>query len=136
MNPNYETTKVYSAEGLTIKDMIEAEERLKRFAPYIEAEFPETSESKGIIESPLRKIDNLKTYMENINNTSIKGRLLLKCDSHLPISGSIKARGGIYEVLKHAEDLALAEGMLSYDEDYSILKEEKFKKFFPNTKLR
>jgi len=135
MNPNYETTSVYSAEGLTIKDMIEAEERLKRFAPYIEAEFPETSESKGIIESPLRKIDNLKTYMENINNTSIKGRLLLKCDSHLPISGSIKARGGIYEVLKHAEDLALAEGMLSYDEDYSILKEEKFKKFFSQYKI-
>lgn len=135
INPDYEPTSVNSVEGLTIKDMIEAEERLKRFAPYIETEFPETSENKGIIESPLTEINNMKASIENINNTFIKGKLLLKCDSHLPISGSIKARGGIYEVLKHAEDLAVAEGILSYDDDYSILKEQKFKEFFSRYKI-
>jgi len=135
INPQYEPNSVNNTANLSISDMKEAEERLNRFAPYIEAVFPETRESKGIIESPLREISNMKILMEKSGYGSINGKLLLKCDSHLPISGSIKARGGIYEVLKHAEDLALAEGMLSYDSDYSILKEERFKEFFSRYKI-
>lgn len=135
INPQYVPNSVNNTANLSISDMKEAEERLNRFAPYIEAVFPETRESKGIIESPLREISNMKILMEKSGYGSIEGKLLLKCDSHLPISGSIKARGGIYEVLKHAEDLALAEGMLSYDSDYSILKEERFKEFFSRYKI-
>ncbi|VTR23992.1 D-serine dehydratase [Serratia fonticola] len=48
----------------------------------------------------------------------------------MPISGSIKARGGIYEVLTHAEKLAIEAGMLSVDDDYSILFSDKFRQFF------
>lgn len=54
----------------------------------------------------------------------------MKCDSHLPISGSIKARGGIYEVLKHAEDLALQHGLLMPTDDYSMMDSEVFRHFF------
>lgn len=135
INPQYEPSSANNTANLSISDMKEAEERLNRFAPYIEAVFPETRESKGIIESPLREISNMKILMKKSGYGSINSKLLLKCDSHLPISGSIKARGGIYEVLKHAEDLALAEGMLSYDSDYSILKEERFKEFFSRYKI-
>jgi D-serine ammonia-lyase len=60
----------------------------------------------------------------------IYGNLIVKRDDSLPIAGSIKARGGIYEVLKHAETLAIDNGMLSIDDDYSILADESFKKFF------
>ncbi|AET68369.1 D-serine ammonia-lyase [Desulfosporosinus orientis DSM 765] len=116
---------------LSLKDVEDAEERLDKFAPYIAKVFPETKESKGIIESPIVSVSNLKKQMEDmLNQPLICKDLLLKCDSHLPISGSIKARGGIYEVLKHAEDLALKAGLLAGDEDYSIFAEDNFRDFF------
>lgn len=61
--------------------------------------FPETQEANGIIESPLVNINSMKQYLQEEYKEEIPGQLLLKCNSHLPISGSIKARGGVYEVL-------------------------------------
>ncbi|MCT4617985.1 MAG: D-serine ammonia-lyase [Marinisporobacter sp.] len=118
--------------SLTEKDVKDAEERLERFAPYIAKVFPETQEENGIIESKTVKIPQMKEYLEKEFDQKIVGDLLLKCDSHLAISGSIKARGGIYEVLKHAEDLAIEEGMLTTKDDYSILDSDSFRKFFSN----
>lgn len=115
---------------LTQEAVQAAEERLQRFAPYIAKVFPATKEMAGIIESPLVKIPAMKHYLEQYYQQPIRGELLLKCDSHLPISGSIKARGGIYEVLKHAEDLALQHGLLTTNEDYAILASDKFRNFF------
>ena len=63
------------------------------------------------------------------------GALWLKTDSHLPISGSIKARGGIYEVLKHAEDLALAGGLLQAGDDYAVLDSDRARAFFGQYKI-
>lgn len=54
----------------------------------------------------------------------------MKMDSHLPIAGSVKARGGIYEVLKHTEDLAFENGFLTEDENYAKLAETKYREFF------
>ncbi len=113
---------------LSLDDVLEAENRLKRFAPYIKKVFPEVLD--GIIESPVSKIDNMKTRMEKEFNKKTYGNLILKRDDLLPIAGSIKARGGIYEVLKHAETLAIDNGLLKLDDDYSILANDDFKKFF------
>ncbi|MEK7017163.1 D-serine ammonia-lyase [Bacillus sp. FSL R9-9410] len=131
MNPNtekYETA--IKGSPLNEENVKDAEERLKRFAPYIAKVFPETKETSGIIESPLVKIPSMKQSLEKNYEQPIWGELLLKCDSHLPISGSIKARGGIYEVLKHAEQLALQHGMLTEKDDYSILDSDRFRVFF------
>ena len=134
-NPLYKNESFEGAEDLTMAGITDAENRLKRFAPYLAKVFPETADTKGIIESPLREIPNMKVALEKSSDTVLEGRLLLKCDSHLPISGSIKARGGIYEILKHAEDLAVKEGLLSYTDDYSILASEKFKEFYSRHKI-
>lgn len=127
---HYQTEKNGSIKYNLIED---ASKRLERFKSFLTVAFPETVINKGIIESELVSIDNMKS--EILKNNSFKGNLMLKLDSHLPISGSIKARGGIYEVLKHAETLAVDAGILSYDDDYSILASDKFKKFFTNYKI-
>lgn len=130
-NPKYERFEdAMKKINLTEEDVKDAEQRLERFAPYIAKVFPETKKHHGIIESPLVNIPNMKQELKKIFHQEVLGEMLLKCDSHLPISGSIKARGGIYEVLKHAEELAIQHGLLSEKDDYSIMDDERFKQFF------
>lgn len=95
-------------------DVYEAEKRLRRFAPLIARLFPETAANKGYIESPLSEAEALKRALLSRTETGGAdcGRVFLKLDSELPIAGSVKARGGVYEVLKHTEDLAIANGLL------------------------
>ena len=112
------------------EDIADAERRLHKFAPYIKKCFPETREDDGLIESPLREIGVMKKALEETYDAEIPGRLLLKMDSHLPIAGSVKARGGIYEVLKHAEDLALEAGLITEDDNYERFADDDMKEFF------
>lgn len=121
---------------ITMEDIDDAEARLARFAPFIEKCFPETAANKGLIESPLVDIPKMKEQLEKEYKTDIAGRLMLKQDSHLPISGSVKARGGIYEVLKHAEDLALEHGKIKLTDDYSVFASPAFKEFFSQFKIQ
>jgi D-serine dehydratase len=65
--------------------------------------FPELVESGGIIESPLQRADGLCAAGHWPSGV---GTLLVKTDHTLPVAGSIKARGGIYEVLLQAERIA------------------------------
>ena len=116
--------------GLGPEDIQDASKRLSRFAAYLRKAFPETEASGGIIESVVRPIPKMQQALNERYGLNLKGKLWLKQDSHLPISGSIKARGGIYEVLKHAEDLAIKAGLLKYDDDYAKLFSDEFRKFF------
>ncbi|MDT8699377.1 D-serine ammonia-lyase [Kluyvera ascorbata] len=116
--------------GLTEHDVQDAHARLTRFAPYLAQAFPETAATGGIIESELAAIPAMQKRLEEAFGQHINGELLLKKDSHLPISGSIKARGGIYEVLTHAEKLALEAGLLTTKDDYRVLLSPEFKQFF------
>ncbi|CNG80962.1 D-serine ammonia-lyase [Yersinia kristensenii] len=121
--------------GLTAQDVADAEARLQRFAPYLCLAFPETQPTKGIIESEVVAIPAMQNALQQRYGVEITGRLLLKKDSHLPISGSIKARGGIYEVLTHAEKLALQAGLLRESDDYSQLFSDDFRQFFSQYRI-
>lgn len=125
-----------NVSGLTAEDIKEAEERLQRFAPFIMKCFPETESRKGLIESELVPIPKMRERLNEKYKREIRGALLLKKDSHLAIAGSIKARGGIYEVLKHAEDLALREGLLAEGESYEKLASKECREFFGRYKVQ
>lgn len=115
---------------MTDEAIADAASRLERFAPYIQRAFPETAGSGGIIESPLREIPAMRDALASRSEVPLEGRLMLKCDGELPISGSIKARGGIYEVLCFAERVARESGMLHEGDDYAVLDEERFRRLF------
>ncbi|MFD2644336.1 D-serine ammonia-lyase [Pseudomonas japonica] len=110
---------------LTRADMDDASARLQRFAAFIQSAFPQTREAGGIIESPLYPLPALQRELG-----THPGQLWLKADNELPISGSIKARGGIYEVLAHAERLALDAGLLQPGDDYAKLDSDAARAFF------
>lgn len=132
-NPAYKDP--HSADILDPAAIQSAERRLERFAPLIQTIFPETKAAKGLIESPLKEASTFKAAIEDHYETKIDGRLLVKCDHDLPISGSIKARGGIYEVLKFAEETAIENGLLARSVDYSVLNTDPFKKLFSRYQL-
>lgn len=116
--------------ALSMADIQEAEARLRRFAPFLMKRFPETRDRGGIIESPLIEIPGMQAVLNKKYDSGLSGRLLLKQDSHLAIAGSVKARGGIYEVLKHTEELALSHGILSPGDSYEKLASEEARDFF------
>ena len=131
-----ESSEALKKTGIDTNRIIEADERLKRFAPFISREFPETSESGGIIESPLTPIPQMQNRLTEIYSEEIQGRLYLKQDNLLPIAGSIKARGGIYEVLKHTEEIAIKAGILKPGDNYEKLSGDESKKYFSQFKIQ
>ncbi len=130
INPDRKKMKFISSLPVNLHDMEEAEKLWKRFAPYLSHVFPETRESKGIIESALKEIPHFKKWINQSNNQEMEGSFFLKCDNSLPVAGSIKARGGFYEVLHYAEQLAIEAGLIKITDDYSLFTGEAFKTLF------
>lgn len=124
--------------ALTMSDIDSAYARLRRFAPLMRLLFPETEDRNGMIDSDLVEVSKLKRALNNSRiGADIKGRLMMKMDSHLAVAGSVKARGGIYEVLKHTEKLAVEHGILiGYEDDYTKLADSEAKEFFATQKLQ
>ena len=105
-------------ESISQVDMHAAQDRFRRFAPLLASLFPELAATKGIIESALLPIPAMQ---EALGLPVSSGKLWVKADHSLPVAGSIKARGGFHEVLELAERLALEQGLINTDSDYTAL---------------
>ena len=120
------------------EDIADASRRLQKFAPLLMEIFPETARTNGIIESPLTEIPAMKELLKKKYGADLGGgRLFLKRDSDLAVAGSIKARGGFYDVLKHTEDLAIEGGFLDGpDDDPMKLASPEARAFFAQHKVQ
>ena len=78
----------------------QAEQRLLRFGPLLALILPELTGTDGVIESPLLDATALRDALGG------QSRWLFKADNRLPLAGSVKARGGVHEVLEFAEATA------------------------------
>lgn len=136
LNDNKDTAEsILPGLVLNADDILTAEARLKRFAPYIAHVFPETAANAGIIESPLTELTRIQDSFRKVFGKEINGPFYLKEDNKLPISGSVKARGGIYEVLAFAETLALEAGLLTEEDDYKKFASTDFRNHFSQYSL-
>lgn len=130
INPYKKNMEEIKSLPVNIHDMKDAQNLMLRFAPFLENAFPEIKETRGLIESPLKEIRQMRAALNKYYASEVAGRLFLKCDNELPVAGSIKARGGFYEVLHYAEQLALQHGVLKADDDYTVFGTQQFKDFF------
>lgn len=107
------------AASVGVEDMQAAVARFDRFAGLLAELFPEELRaSGGAIESPLVPAPAMARAL---GQGAAEGALWVKCDHLLPVAGSIKARGGIHEVLEFAEQLALRHGLVAPGGDYRVL---------------
>ncbi|WCM91033.1 D-serine ammonia-lyase [Acidovorax sp. NCPPB 2350] len=115
-----EVPSAMEAEGRTISldDTHGAAARFSRFAGLLAHLFPELRGTGGTIESPILTGEAMAG---TLGLPPGRGRLWIKADHGLPVAGSIKARGGIHEVLEFAEALALREGLVVPGGDYRVL---------------
>ncbi|MFC3899620.1 D-serine ammonia-lyase [Aliicoccus persicus] len=135
-NPTYTDFELEKDDmGFSLKDIKSAEARMKRFQPYFMEVFKETIQTKAIIESPIVRMPTMKESLESIYDVKINNNVYLKLDNLLPIAGSVKARGGIYNVLKFAEHLARDEMVYEDDSDYTQFLEDHCKDVFSSYRL-
>lgn len=98
--------------------------------PLLRALFPEDVGERGIA-SDLRVLDaGLVPGLDNVRAT-----VYLKCDDRLPVAGSIKARGGFFEVVSHAHKACVAAGILAADAPFEAMLDSPARAFLATRRL-
>ncbi|WP_267360590.1 MULTISPECIES: D-serine ammonia-lyase [unclassified Methylobacterium] len=125
-NPHrQDAAAVLAASAFSEADMRQAEARWRRFDPLLAQLFDGTED--GRIDSPLLPVapDLSRTLLGDA-----PGSVWVKADHDLPVTGCIKARGGVYEVLAYAETLAEAAGLLRPGLSYAAFASDVFRDLF------
>lgn len=111
--------------ALAEADMRAAAARWHRFAPLLARLFDGLD--GGRIDSPLTALP--PAVAESVLGGA-PGAVWVKADHDLPVTGCIKARGGVYEVLAYAERLAEAAGLLRAGTSYADFATPPFRDLF------
>ncbi|MDP4025189.1 D-serine ammonia-lyase [Methylobacterium sp. NEAU 140] len=120
-----DAASVLAGSAFSEADMHGAEARWRRFDPLLAELFEGTED--GRIDSPLLPVasDLARTVLGDA-----PGSVWVKADHDLPVTGCIKARGGVYEVLTYAETLAAAAGLLRPGLSYAAFASGAFRDLF------
>jgi len=129
INPRYRDDAIWDA-SLPVRpsDVDEAHANWRRLAPLLETCFPELKPAGGEIRSDLVLLKGMRGALGY--DGADFGTIFVKADNALPVAGSIKARGGVYEVFLFAEQLAIRQGLLKAGEDIRRLAGPDAKAFF------
>lgn len=111
-----------------LSDVLEAEQTWEYLAPLLASVFPDLEGTSGKIESDLVRVSKLQEVLGQ--SAPSFGTYYVKADHRLPVAGSIKARGGIYEVFCHALNLAETANIWRRDKGVTTLLDEECKEFF------
>lgn len=106
-------------------DVKAAEARWRRFAPLLSHLFEGLG--NGRIDSDLLPLDP-DLAVKVLGGAS--GHVFVKADHALPVTGCIKARGGVYEVLAYAEQVADRAGLLEGRPSYEAFATAPFREVF------
>lgn len=109
-------------------ELANAEALLVRWAGALAVLFPELAAAGGLIESPLARMADPCTVL----GFAPAGEVWLKQDHALPVAGSVKARGGIFEVLWLAEQVMRDAG-IAWDTSHAPLGPEARRHFGQHT---
>jgi D-serine dehydratase len=97
--------------GLPLPEITDVQRRFERFQRPLARLFPDSGWD-GQIQSPFER------YPGTVSGVP---ELWVKSDARLPMTGSVKARGGVYELLCSIEDFALREQLIASTDDFSKL---------------
>lgn len=129
LNPMYRQRAIEASDlPISPDDVQGARANWERLAPLLAACFPELEPSNGEICSELVELRELREALGY--RAQEYGKVFIKADSHLPVAGSIKARGGVYEVFLFAEGLARGKDLLADGEDIRKLASNEARAFF------
>lgn len=129
LNSSYRKNAIETSElPISPADVQSARVNWQRLAPLLAKCFPELESTNGEIRSELIELKELREALGY--RAREFGNVFIKADSHLPVAGSIKARGGVYEVFLFAEGLARDNRILADGEDIGKLATEAARAFF------
>lgn len=110
-------------------DLPSAHALWQRFAPFFAENFADVPPD-GSITSPLLPLTDFQAATSQSFRLPESGMLWLKSDDNLPIAGSVKARGGIFEICQWAEQIAQQAGLLQMADDHRCFNSPAIRQYF------